>query len=463
MTSSCSTSPTLVYSQAHSHRPRQQGALFPNSTLRRLSALAALAGLLFAPAAQAQTYNAGGGMFLGYAWGQSSNSQRSGSQRSGGEISRAQTSGVHWGIELFGHQVTPSTEMNCGFPTTRKPRTAVGPLLQFAVNFGAPRLTLAVHGARELSFEGLGLGGEVGGSYRFGRNAGWGIHTGIVPNLGVFNGAVRAQWLLDEYSLAAGVRGPRIFDAVTNTVCVVPGRPLRTDVGPVDVAESCRRLGDADACGPTHAPPELAAAWERDAQYECASIPAFLELAETLLLQGAPQDLIERALDAACDEILHALLCSDLAERCGGVALQPTLPSVFPRSPAPGLQALMRLATESWTDGCLGEGQAARVARLGALAAQDKAAHLVQSIIARDEQKHADLAWDVLEWAVRSGGEPVRAAVAAQRHVTPTLPTPAAAPRGLEAWGRIDARQMQNVFEEHVVTSQRRLDGLLDV
>ncbi|HMY16467.1 MAG TPA: hypothetical protein PKA58_09120, partial [Polyangium sp.] len=71
-----------------------------------------------------------------------------------------------------------------------------------------------------------------------------------------------------------------------------------------------------------------------------------------------------------------------------------------------------RLAIESFWDGCIGEGAAAARARRLAVHAHDARTRKTLSIIARDEQAHADLAADILRFCVAAGGKSVRNAVA---------------------------------------------------
>ncbi len=98
------------------------------------------------------------------------------------------------------------------------------------------------------------------------------------------------------------------------------------------------------------------------------------------------------------------MACLAIAGDLAGLdlALGP-LPRLSPSREPCGAR-LLRLAVESWEDGCLGEGLAAERAR--------RSRGPVNARIARDEQRHADLAWSVLAWALAEGGRPVRDAVA---------------------------------------------------
>jgi hypothetical protein len=138
-------------------------------------------------------------------------------------------------------------------------------------------------------------------------------------------------------------------------------------------------------------------------------VPAFLQLAAELLAHGAPLSLVERALDAACDEVLHASACAEMASRLLGYQVWPTLPELRPR-PTP---SLVRLAVESWLDGCLGEGAAAKRAAREVLVARDARTRAVWARIAEDESHHAELAWDILGWTIDRAGSAARDAVGA--------------------------------------------------
>ena len=85
------------------------------------------------------------------------------------------------------------------------------------------------------------------------------------------------------------------------------------------------------------------------------------------------------------------------------------------RAPLVGESGLVRLAVESWLDGCLGEGRAALEAEEAARRAHDPAARRIQGMIAQDEARHAELAWQVVDWALARGGRRVQGALRAER------------------------------------------------
>jgi hypothetical protein len=409
--------------------------------LTRLAVVSAAAATLFPRLAGAQdsriSMSAGLGTFVGFTFGP--------------------RQGVEWGFEAF---ATRTTEIGL---CTNSPRSGLGGFAQFGlIGLRDPRMTMAALGGKELQRDGLSLTGEVGFTYRFGSEPGPGIHLGLSPALSFFNTFARAQLLLDDYALGVGARVLPTYGS-PGLLCVV-GRPLRTEEGLARVVSRGHRLAGMPrgSVGAGDSRRELAGrAWERDAQYECASVPAFLDLAEALLACGAPLHLVDQALDAACDEMVHARISAQLASHYLGEPISPTLPSSLRRTPLAGKPGLLRLAVESWVDGCLGEGAAARQAARARELAADPAARGVLERIEADETRHAELGWRVLQWAMRSGGADARDAVRSLRNVEP-IPVGAAKARDdLGAFGRLPAVEMNAVAERNLGESRRRLDGWL--
>jgi hypothetical protein len=150
----------------------------------------------------------------------------------------------------------------------------------------------------------------------------------------------------------------------------------------------------------------LAAEWEADAKTEHASIAAFARLALDLMAVGAPPHLLEACLGAALDEVRHATRAYSLASAYEGSHRGPgAIPEV---ATTPG--GLARLAMETVVDGCLGEGLAAACAQEAAAEAMDPVVKAHLSAVARDEARHAELAWAVLAFCLERGGAPVRLA-----------------------------------------------------
>jgi hypothetical protein len=133
-----------------------------------------------------------------------------------------------------------------------------------------------------------------------------------------------------------------------------------------------------------------------DALLEHASVAAFARLSLSLLAFGAPPDLVARAHEAALDEIRHAQISF---ARAGGGAIGPGPCPAFAELRAH--RSLVELAEETFVDGCVGETIASLKLRLHG----DGDATLRE--MARDEERHAELAWRIVEWAVAVGGDDV--------------------------------------------------------
>ncbi len=151
--------------------------------------------------------------------------------------------------------------------------------------------------------------------------------------------------------------------------------------------------------------------WASEASAECASVPAFLALARDLRLASAPTRLVEDALSAAREEANHTELCAELASAQSPVPVTASTPLTPPNTDGDRRALLLRLATEALWDGCVAEGVAAAVARRSAPLARDEATNRALSIIARDEQGHADLARHVLAHCLSAGGRSIRDAL----------------------------------------------------
>jgi hypothetical protein len=195
----------------------------------------------------------------------------------------------------------------------------------------------------------------------------------------------------------------------------VEGRPLRVE-GEIVTARPLQRPDWADALVPdprglTEAEKALLAeAWTRVALLEHASVPAFARVVLDLVALAAPAELLERTARAMGDEVAHARACFALAGAYGGTALGPG-PLPVPPHRVPTLEAL---ALETFEEGCVGETLAAALAAVQLEGATDGAVRRVLGQIVQDEARHAELAWDIVSWAVGVGGEPIRHALLAR-------------------------------------------------
>lgn len=150
---------------------------------------------------------------------------------------------------------------------------------------------------------------------------------------------------------------------------------------------------------------ELAAHWTRMGQMEHASIAAFARFSLQLLSLGAPPELVEACTSALADETAHTKLCFELAGAYAGHAVGPG-PLDVTRSLEPSsLEDIVDLVI---AEGCLGETSAALEAIEAADGAADPVIRAAYARIAADEQRHAELAFKFVRWALTQAPERVR-------------------------------------------------------
>ncbi len=214
----------------------------------------------------------------------------------------------------------------------------------------------------------------------------------------------------------------------------------------------------------------VADAWREAGKTEHASVAAFAKLAAELVALGAPSRLIEDAHRDALDEIRHARLCFSLARSLDGRLLEPgPLPHAnlgpsmlrFSRT-----ASLAHLAVESLIDGALNEGTSARaVAKLARRVTNARVRHVLLAI-ARDEGRHAAHGWHVLEWCVREGGDPVRAAIRGALRALPTKMGSSLVAEGddarWEVWGIPGRDVTEESFAEVRASLMARAQALVD-
>jgi len=127
------------------------------------------------------------------------------------------------------------------------------------------------------------------------------------------------------------------------------------------------------------------------AHLEHASVGAFRRLRRELSHYGAPKALVRAAERSARDEVRHYRLMRRLLERRGGVAK--------PAGPAPReVRRLEDIATENAVEGCVHETYGALLAHRQAAQAADPVLRQAMMRIARDETRHAALAWKIAHW-----------------------------------------------------------------
>ncbi|MBX3156499.1 MAG: hypothetical protein KF773_10905 [Deltaproteobacteria bacterium] len=183
-----------------------------------------------------------------------------------------------------------------------------------------------------------------------------------------------------------------------------------------------------------------AGAWLAHAAWlEAASVHAFVHLANELAGHGAPDTLVRAALAAAADEVRHTELMTRLALRHGG---RPVPPEVA----LPPVRGLADIAIENAAEGCVRETWGAIVALWQSHTALDPVARATFAAIARDELRHAQLAWAVDAWCAPRLDDADRArVVAAREHAMRELMT-APEPITILAIGLPDADQVRDLL-----------------
>jgi rubrerythrin len=124
---------------------------------------------------------------------------------------------------------------------------------------------------------------------------------------------------------------------------------------------------------------------------EAASVDAFRRLRRELEAHGAPRRLIRAASQSARDERRHARTARALARRFG-VSVPRVDCAPFER------RSLFDLALENAVEGCVRETWGALVAMRQAERAEDLGVRAAMAGIARDELRHAELAWRIDRW-----------------------------------------------------------------
>ena len=138
-------------------------------------------------------------------------------------------------------------------------------------------------------------------------------------------------------------------------------------------------------------PDAIARALAEMAYLEAASIIAFVTLAADLESLGAPASLVTAARRSAADEVRHARSVGALAVRAGG-----RIPT--PVTAPPARRSLEQIALENAVEGCVRETFGAAIAAVHAANSADLGIGRLLARIARDEPRHALLAWRVAEW-----------------------------------------------------------------
>jgi hypothetical protein len=199
------------------------------------------------------------------------------------------------------------------------------------------------------------------------------------------------------------------------------GRPLLIDgvarvASPVSsqawATEPDRSLSEALSTLPADVREALADHYTTEAAYEHASIAAFARVSLALLAVGAPAELVADTHSAALDEIRHAEAMYRVASACRGERVGPSALSL---EGATLQSSIVELAREAFLEGCVGEVAAALVLREEAARASDAATGTLLESLAGDEERHAELAWRTVAWALAQDPVSIDRALAESR------------------------------------------------
>ncbi|MDP2342994.1 MAG: ferritin-like domain-containing protein [Deltaproteobacteria bacterium] len=160
-----------------------------------------------------------------------------------------------------------------------------------------------------------------------------------------------------------------------------PGRALIADDGARIVASS-----SSSSSSP----------WAEQALAEHASIAAFARLTLELMAVGAPLPLIGRVQEATLDEIKHTEQCLQLAAAAGDVVTIGPLPALAPR---PGTRA--EIARRTHDEAVVPETAAETLLRAQAASSDDDVTRAILLEQAVDEERHVQLAHDIIAWCNR--------------------------------------------------------------
>lgn len=146
----------------------------------------------------------------------------------------------------------------------------------------------------------------------------------------------------------------------------------------------------------------LAAHWSEIGLMEHASIAAFARFALQLLAAGAPPELLEATHAAMRDETRHARIAFSLASAYAGREVGPGALTIDGALDGACDEDVLRMVIQ---EGCIGETVAAAEAAEAAEHVTDPVLRTALERIARDEQRHAELAWRYVMWVVAESPE----------------------------------------------------------
>ncbi len=214
---------------------------------------------------------------------------------------------------------------------------------------------------------------------------------------------------------------PFLVDSLARVANVIPSNAWQSPLPDLDLSEVPAEIRAA-----------AASSWQHTAQMEHASVAAFARFALQLLSLGAPAELLELTTRAMGDEVDHARRAFAVASHYAGTLLGPDTLKVDDSCGPVGVLEIVRLTL---LEGCIGE----TVAALEALELSEAVTPALRdhlATVARDETRHAELAFRFLRWALANGDsaveECVRSAIDSVRSELRTLRGSHSAPDATE-------------------------------
>ncbi len=152
---------------------------------------------------------------------------------------------------------------------------------------------------------------------------------------------------------------------------------------------------------------QVTAEWMRRTQAEYISAAIAQQATLWLIQLGGPPDLIRDGLRIAEDELTHSELSAAVAADAGGEGGSPVIdPALL--SLGGGEQPIDALVSAILRYFCVGETIAVPLFRMLRMRCSVAIARDALDRILRDETRHRQFGWDVLDWALLAGGPAVR-------------------------------------------------------
>ena len=140
---------------------------------------------------------------------------------------------------------------------------------------------------------------------------------------------------------------------------------------------------------------EIGLYWLQQAEAEHASVASFARYTLQLMSLGAPSELLRASQAASIDEIKHAKMCYSFASIFLDTDIVPESLNVDGSLDNLDLKSIIKSVIR---EGCIEETLAAIEAHYRAHHATDLEVKQVLEEIAVDETRHAQLAWDTINW-----------------------------------------------------------------